>query len=185
MPPIARPLAVTILGWVFAVFSGMGVLGSVFVLLFWSLLSPTFFNEFPSELPPDFPPAFGLLFGFFRYYVAIGILQTVVAGFSVFAAIQFLKLRPWSRAYFEVLSWIRLSLGTLFIIVFSVGWISAVTSISTSSGEPMPPPAVFIGFGVAITTMIMLFNGVILGGLIWLLRSKHVRPAFLSTPPAT
>src|SRR5678816_1066437 len=108
-------------------------------------------------------------------------LQMLVAAFSLFAAIRFLKLRSWSRAYFEILCWIRLCFSTLFVIFFSVSWISGVTSLPLPSDARMPPPAVFAGFGIVIGLFALFFNGAILGGLIWLLRSRHVRPAFLST----
>ena len=184
-PMPTRPVAVTVLGWVFAIVSCLGVLGSTFVLLFAYFMPSAFFDQFPRELPPEVPAGFSLILAIFRYFVVIGILQTIVAAFSVFAAVQFLNLRPWSRAYFEILCWIRLGAGTLFVIVLSAIWISVMTSVSEPSGANMPSPGLFAAFGVATAVVVSVLNGAILGGLIWLLRSKHVRPAFLSASAPT
>ncbi len=172
-------MAVRILGWVFVAFSGFAVLSSAFALVFMHFFSRSAPNgEFPPQ-PKDFPPGFWLLSWMFQYFHALTVAQVAIATFSIFAAVQFLRLRAWSRTYFEVLNWITLAWTVLFGIVFAVSWVGMTTGLPASNpSESVPPPALFVAFGVFVSIFVVIFNGAFPAGIIWLLRSRHVRPAF-------
>lgn len=178
-PPPGRPPAVTILGWAFVAFSVFAVLSSAFALVFVHFIpSADPSGELPTQ-PKGLPSAFSLLFWMFQYFDALLIGQVALAVFSIFAATQFLRLCAWSRTYFEALNWMALAWTVLFGIVFAAGWVGMSTSLpAPGPAEGVPPPALFAAFGVFISIFVVIFNGAFPAGIIWLLRSRHVRPAF-------
>ena len=183
-PSIPRPIAVTILGWVFLVFSAFNTITSVFVLVltrFISRVAPD--GAFPPQAK-DFPPGFEMLISMFQYFNEFLVLQTLVAAFSVYAALRFLKLRAWSRSYFEALNWVALASTIAFGVYFALAWDRILSGIPTPNpSATAPPPEVFGALGVFTAIFATLFNAVFPVAIIWLLRSRFVRPAFL--PPAS
>jgi hypothetical protein len=178
--PTVRPIAVTILGWVFVVFSSFSVASSAFGLVFMHFMSRAVPNgEFPPKAK-DFPPGFSMLSWMFEYFNALLVAQVALAVFSIFAAVQFLKLRYWSRTYFEALNWVALAWTVVFGIFFAASWVGISSGLPPPKpNEAFPPPAVFGAFGVFITIFVVIFNGAFPAGIIWLLRSRFVRPAFV------
>lgn len=184
MPPAisprpARPTAITILGWVFAVFAAVSLISSGFVLVFMHFLAKV---APEGEFPPsskDFPPGFGAVSWLFEHFLAVAVLQAAVAAFSIYAAVMFLKLRPWSRTYFEVLNWLAGAWALLFGIFFAIMWVDITAAFpAPAPAQPGPPPALFGAFGVFAAVFASLFNAAFPAVFIWLLRSRFVRPAF-------
>ena len=182
-PPTPRPTAVTILGWAFLVFSAFNTITSVFVLVlvqFISRMAPD--GAFPPQAK-DFPPGFEMLISVFQYFNEFLFLQTLVAAFSVYAALQFLRLRAWSRSYFEALDWGRVAWTVAFGVYFALAWDRILSGIPTPNpSATAPPPEVFGALGVFMAIFGTLFNAVFPVAIIWLLRSRFIRPAFLPPP---
>jgi hypothetical protein len=177
--PTTRPAVVTVLGWVFVVFSSFSIISSAFALIFMQFMSRVAPDgEFPPKAK-DFPPGFSMLSWMFEYFNVLLVAQTLLAIFSVFAAIQFLKLRGWSRTYFETLNWIGLAWTVLFGVFFAFGWVGITSGMpAPNPAEAAPPAGLIAAFGVAISIFAIIFNGAFPAAIIWLLRSRFVRPAF-------
>lgn len=176
----ARPVAVTVLGWVFAAFSAFALLVSLFVLTMFTLMrrfGPP--GAFPPSPPPDFPHGFAPLFSVFRHFQVLVGLEIALALFSIYAAVAFLRLKPWSRTYFEVLNWLVLA----YTVGFSIFWVHLWRTMLVSMPNPShatagPSLAVMANFGTAMAIVVALFNSVIPALCIYFLRSHFVRPAF-------
>ena len=88
-----------------------------------------------------------------------------------------MKLRPWARNFFEVLNWIALAWAILFGVFFAIGWVQ-ITQGGTGSQHSGSSAAFAAAFGAVVGVFAVLSNGVFPAALLWLLRSKWVRPAF-------
>jgi hypothetical protein len=137
----------------------------------------------PGEFPPShegMPQSFGAMEWVFKNFSLLATIQLAVAIFSIYAAACFLRLKPWSRLYFEILCWLALTYCVVFGIYWVFMWQDIVGSIPSSS-EPQvgPPPATFGIVGIVMGVFVTLFNAAIPAVFIWLLRSRHVRPAYL------
>ena len=177
-PRPVRPVAVTILGWFFIVFSVFTLISSAFALVSMQLMrsmSPE--GEFPPKGAP-FPPGFGAFSWMFDHYLALVLLQAAAAVFSLYAAVRFLKLRSWSRTYFEAVNWLGLATIVFFGVFFAAFWVAMTSTVPDAPSQGEPPPALFGVFGAVMSLFITLFNGVFPALLIWFLRSRFIRPAF-------
>jgi hypothetical protein len=169
LPP--RPRAVTTLGWVLVGFSALAAVSALLGLIMLLVMKTWAPGGFPPpKLAAD--PRSASLLRLFQYVTTFAAVQAGIAGFSVYAGVAFLKLRPWARAYFEVVSWLSMA----WAVGFGVVWLTAFTGITAGLSRTAPG-------GVTNTVMVA---GVLstVGSvavpvvLIWLLRSRHVRPAF-------
>lgn len=177
--PLARPTAVTVLGWVFIVFSVLSVFGSALAVVAVQLMSRL---EPGGEFPPkaeSFPPGFEMLSWMFEYFNELLILQLLLAIFSVYAAARFLKLSAWARTYFEALNWIGIVWTLIFGVIFGFAWVGLAGGMPVPEHpESAPPAGLFAAFGVFASICVILFNCGLPAVMIWLLRSRFVRPAF-------
>lgn len=177
--PHARPTAVTVLGWVFVVFSLISVIGSAFALIAVQLMSRFEPNgEFPPKAE-SFPPGFSMFSWMFEYFNELIIVQLLLAIFSVYAATRFLKLRGWARTFFEAVNWIGIVWTLIFGVIFGFAWVGLSLGMpDPNQPESVPPAGLFAAFGVFVSICAVLFNCALPGVIIWLLRSRFVRPAF-------
>lgn len=151
-----RPTCITVIGWVWIVFGGLMVLSAVMAMVMAIIISSTAGNE--TELSPIFHAA---------PYLCV--VQIIVAVLGLVSGIHFLKLKVWSRAVLEALTWL--------VLVYVIGFMGyAVYDIAFSGSAESP---VIIGnlVGIALGVMITAVYAVPLGIMLWYLRGAKVRRA--------
>lgn len=167
--PVARPRSIGLLGW--CLFAGSCVGASIYLGL-GALEGVRARPE--AELP----------FGSVASYLFFGF--GALAGFSAFAALRFLRRRAWARAYFEVLGWTALAFLLVFaVVISSFVWarIGGVDPARWSAGAP--PRALVLGLTSFMTALVVGLQATVPALLVWVLRSRFVRPWFDSRPAAT
>jgi hypothetical protein len=176
-----RPTLVTVLGWLWMAFGVFSVLGGVMGLaVHVAMMRSVPGGEFPDRFP-DMPAAVGPMLWLFRHWEAFAVIQICVAVITLFAAVQFLRLRPWARTYFETISWLGIAANLVFAVYFAIVWLSASSTVP-EGGMPRVAPGVFAVFGVVAALSGALFGAVLPGVIIWLLRRPEVRSAFSRSP---
>ena len=111
-----RPTCVTVIGGVWIVFGVLMFLSSVMGLLSWNMVGEAAKSE------PNFHQNMPSIMSFFPHIVAV---QSIVAIFGLISAINFLRLRSWSRAVLEIVTWILLIAIAGFSVYWEVGWVSS------------------------------------------------------------
>jgi len=147
-----RPTSVTVIGWLFIIVGSLAALGGVFGLAM-SLAFPMPAPDLSAVSQTPAPSR--LMAGLFDHFMALAIGQLVVAAIMVASGRAFLRLRPWARPVFEVLSW----LGLVYTLGFGAFWVWGVLAMGRTPGEAAGGPGVafmwvFVGFGVLL---ILLF----------------------------
>lgn len=138
------------------------------------------------QFPPstkDMPPEFSQFMSFFQYFSTLAILQIAMAAFSIFAAIQFLRLKPWSRNYFEAVNWLIVAWAVAFGVFFTFTWVRITSGIPDATAQGDFPAGLFTAFGLVGGIGGTLVNAAFPAASVWLLRSRFVRPAFTATRP--
>jgi hypothetical protein len=171
-----RPAVIGVLGW------GWGILGGLmFISGGMALLMSTIMNRMsPGGFPPaqataKFPAQFAPMLVVFQYFWLLALCQLLLAGFIVFSAMQFLKLREWVRLSLLAIS----GLAALYVVSFSIFWMYMWVSITGAAQMPqanMPPGFMWIGIVGATVNMVIFTTPLILS--IVALRGKVVREAF-------
>ena len=172
-----RPTAVAILGWLLIAVSALALLSSCGLFAVCLLISERAPGRFPPDLT-DAPPGFGLLAWMLGHFAIVAGAQFAVSAFSIYAAVAFLRLRGWSRHYFEALSWLVLLYSVGFGVFWVCAWCGVTGGMQASAPPGGVPPAAFQLVGMVTGILATLINAAIPAFLIWLLRSRHVRPAF-------
>lgn len=177
----ARPVAVTILGWVFAAFSALILFGSLFGLAAFAIMRRLAPKGQLLPSPRDAVPQTAPIYWAVRHFTPLACLQVALALFSIFAVVSFLRLRPWSRNFFEVLTWLNILWSFAFGAYWVYMWRGIAATIPTAGqAPPSPPPAAIANFGTVMGIGMALFNAAIPAIVLFLLRSHFVRPAFQS-----
>ncbi|HVR41596.1 MAG TPA: hypothetical protein VMU84_21045 [Thermoanaerobaculia bacterium] len=156
LPPLPRSLA--IVGWVFAGFGALQLLGGAVGLVVFSVMNLT-----PANLPPEMRVV-GLIMVHFR---EIAIIQIALASLMITGAVALLRLKAWGRVLLQFVAWLLL----VYTLAFGVYW---VRSASATRG---PFAMVFVGMGVMNAVM----YAIPLGIAIRVLRSEAVRAAVAKT----
>lgn len=172
-PSLRRPTAVTVIGWIF-------IAGAVFSLLASSLGLVTFANLYQMRkllLPPGDGQDPAFLRFVTRYVLPLLGLLLPVSLFVIWAAVQFLKLRPWARVALEAMAW----LGAAYILVSGVFWIFIFLNFlfghPVAGVTPDYPPLLRILF-IAVSTLSTIVWLLPVLILIFFLRFQPVRDAF-------
>jgi len=161
---------VTVLAWIFIVFGGFGVFGSLMQNIMINLMMPAFFK---SQAATDQPvPPFPI--GIFR---AFGIFFLLFVSFVTYAAYALLRRRNWARRTFVVL----FALGIVVNVVWAIGFgLGAGFSSFPTTGENAAPPGMRAMF-TAMAAMFAVFAlaiSFLFGWLIKRLRSTSVKAEF-------
>jgi hypothetical protein len=173
-PAAKKPTSVTVIGWIFIVVSGLMLLSGAMGLVSFSLMKKMSGGEFP-PMVEGMPGAFKASAFMFKHFGLIAFLQILFAGFSLFAGIQFLRLRSWARTALEVIAW----LGLTYIIGFGIFWIISWVSITSAipAEGAAAPPAAFNIIGAIMGAVVIAIFAVPAIVIIIFLRKPEVRRA--------
>jgi len=178
--PRDRPLAVTIIGWIFLVIATLLIVLGVFVLLSYHVFFSSKFNQ-ALPLAEDAPRWAKLGVVYLRYSLVSWHAATLLSVFVLVAAVQFLKLRAWARTALEVVSWLCIA-GTLGSWIFLLPvWARIASEPAGAPAKGAPAFPAFNILGVATSMAYMLLSLVPAAVMIYFLRSKTVRGAFVRT----
>ncbi|MSR06595.1 MAG: hypothetical protein EXR93_05960 [Gemmatimonadetes bacterium] len=165
----ARPVAVTIIGWLAVAFGLLTVVSGVMGLLAAGDMPPM------AEMALD--PNVAFPSWLFKHFWALSAVQIVIAAIGVIAGAAFLKLRPWGRTTLEGLTW--------FCVVSALGFgglwvVNAIFMTAKLPADPsLPvPPGLFVMVGL-VTTLVMAAPMLV---ALYFLRSKPVRAAMEPAP---
>ena len=170
-----RPIAVSILG---GIFIGLGILaflvGMMGVNTFVSTkqLDKIDFSKFGIELPDSFKPFLFIS----QNYDLFTVLQIIIATFVVIAGIYFLQLQAWTRTALEVVCWIGVAIVLVYSLLWGIAWLDITSQVPQGSDQPS---VVFSVFGVFIIIMSMAMYFIPLIVIIFVLRKKSLREAFI------
>jgi hypothetical protein len=170
MEPSARPKAVSVLGWVFLVVSGLFFLRSALNLVAFEMLrwqAPELFDRV-NVLARPWVPEFLL-----RHTGAVYLAQMAIAVAAALLAWGFLALKPWARRCLQALSWLLLALDAGFAAFWAKLW-------AGRGGEPGKFPPMSTHFGKLLYGGLLIFAvwAAVLGVVLFLLQSTAVRAAF-------
>jgi len=171
-----RPTAVTVIGWgsiVLAVLMFLGGLAGVGSVVMMSLAS----QQAASDLPPGFDQMVEML----QPVVPLSFLQMGIAVVMLVASILLLRLRESGRLMLEALNWF----GVVYTIGMYVWFVPAFSRTAARIAETLPdqPQPGSAMLGPAASMAIGAVQLVIIGVIIWVLRSKTVRDAMLPAGP--
>ena len=182
-PPSVRPPAtVVVLGCHFLAGALFSTLSGSLGLAVIGLLERSTPGGWPPEELGHPPPGFDRFSWIFERFRALAAFQTLGAAFSLYAGVRFFQLRRWARAYFEILLWLALAWLAAFGVLMSRSWIEISSTIPRTHAVGGPPAQLLVLFGVSVTAAATVSNAAIPAVLVWLLRSRHVRPAFDRLP---
>ena len=150
-----RPTCVTVIGWAWIIIGGLMILSAIMALFSSAMICEMAQND------PDMP-------FIFKIFPLIIVVQISVAALGLISGINFLKLKVWSRAVLEGLTWLLL----IFIIGFMVFWVFNWVSMSSGHG-----PRSFGIMGAVMGVIISGIYGVPLGIMLKYLRGTKVRNA--------
>jgi hypothetical protein len=172
----SSPGAVRLIGWLFIIGAGLMVISAGMGLAGWAL------SRQVATQPMDLPKGggFGGPISLFRNFWWLALAQIGVAGFIIYASIQFMKLRAWARAALEIVAWIGLTFGLGFGIHWAFGWLDMTTNV------PKKFPGRFEHFRYLVLAAGMfgiLFWIVPVAVVIGFLRGKTIRQAMVKTVP--
>jgi hypothetical protein len=128
---IERPTSATIIGWLFIGLSILMVLSGAMAAMVWSFAPG-------EEFPPDSnflegePWALRMMFKIFDYFQYLIILQFLLAVAGIAGGVGLLQLRAWGRVLTEALTW----LGLVYVVGYSILWLTAVASFPVAEGAP-------------------------------------------------
>jgi len=178
--PWDKPLAVTIIGWLFVGVGALSILGGLMMLWMWQTVLAPLWKEMPT-IPPDLPAWAKLAPLYFRYFIVVPLAVMAVSVFVLIAAVEFLKLRAWARTALEAVSWLHVAYVIGSGILWLVIWVTLSSQIPSAGEEGMTNRGVFMIYGVVMGMVVILFWAVPAGVIIYFLRSKTVRGAFVRT----
>lgn len=176
VPRTSRPTGAGVIGMLYMIFGGLGVLGALIGVAVVPLM-----NRIAAEIAETDPLLENYLEAFsepiFPLILAMGLVQSgvvTVGGFGLWT------MRPWGRRVAEIATWIWLA-TTLLSTIISYGWVREIISASMEL-EDEPVPAGFESMMNAITLGSIVFNVILYGGLLgWAivyLRKPKVKAAY-------
>lgn len=168
-----RPPLVTVIGWIFIIFSILMILGGVMGLTVYSFMLKAGGGNIP-PVSEDMPALFKVISIVFQNFGLLVFLQIIFAVFMLIAGIQFLRLQAWAKTALEAISW----LGLAFTIGFGILWVDMVSSLPVKEGTTVPRDMIDV-FGAAAGITIMIVWAVPIIVIIRLLRGKTVKEAIL------
>lgn len=135
-----RSTFVTVVGWLFAIFSGFGLFISVLQNIMVHTVFPM--DLMTSDVPADFPPMARFMFD---HLVLVVLLPLVVAALLLAGSVGLIKRREWARKFMVGLMAVSAlwSVGSVFI---QVAWMGQM---------PSPPPGVADGFATMQVLMVI------------------------------
>lgn len=162
---VERPRAVTVIGWIWIVFSAFVFLRSLVNILIWKLLQPAVpgllgMMEAQSSETRLLRP----LLAHFTARMTVSAILSLAVGVTAW---RLLRLRPWARVAIQAVCWFVLAYATAFACFWIVVW-------TRERGDWGTPHAVGLAVGVVLT--LALAAGQI--AMISMLRSQKVRKAF-------
>jgi hypothetical protein len=175
-----RPKAVTVVGWGSIVLAVLMFLGGVAGVAGYAVMNLTA-NQASSGLPPGFEQMTEI----YQRTIPLSFLQLGIAVVMLVGSILLLRLQETGRLILEALNWF----GVVYTIAVSAWFMPNLSRTMARAAETMPGSA---GRGpampsLAISVAIGAVQLVIIGIIIWVLRSKTVREAMLpdnaASPP--
>lgn len=100
MPTSTRSTFVTVVGWIFAVFSGFGLLISVMQNIMLHTVFPI--EQMPADIPADFP---GMARFMFEHFSLLVLIPLLISGVMLAASVGLIKRREWARKLLLVLAY--------------------------------------------------------------------------------
>lgn len=166
-----RPAGIAAIAWLWIV---GGILLLVSALLIWAVLS-LFGPVPPTAVAPDGNLIdFGLIKSLQSNMGMIVWIQAAIGTLSIYAGVQFLKLRSWARTAIELLTWISLVYTLVNGVYFLYMWDSIAIDLSKQLLLDANELRI-LGYAMVVT-LTVIFT-VPLGFMIKYLRTSAVRQA--------
>jgi hypothetical protein len=164
--PQRVPTVVAVLGslWLVAAAANLAHAGGL-VLLFGVIRN--FAPGGSDPLPPP-PPLARPLYWAFEHYLLTGSIQGALALIGIYSGVQFLRLKRWARAVLEAAGSAGIALSAVLGIWRSQFWLALARSDTDA--------AIRLAGGLLTAPFFAVLPVV----FVWLLRSRMVRPAFVS-----
>jgi hypothetical protein len=170
-----RPKSVTVIGWLFASTGGFLILGALWGMILWKLLTAKLGESVVTQIYTP-PPPLGIIgISPFAYMLLLAILQMGGGMFFLIAGIQFLGLRAWARTALEGISWV----WVVYTVISGIWGVYRVTTLDWATlleGLPMDTEAMK-RFGLIASVVATALWTVLLIVIIRYLRSEKVRNA--------
>ena len=174
--PPARPVMLTVLGWIWVALGGLFTLISLFVATAFLLMPGEFAPRFPEGADESDMPSMAMIEWAFGHFEKILVLQILVPVAMLLGGVFLLRRRAWARALLEGISWLGMAYTLLFTGWFIYHWLAS-TAVGPTDTAVDPALPFFRFMGVAAALLSVLFYAGPLGVLIWMLRHRTVRGA--------
>jgi hypothetical protein len=175
MNRVERPPMVAVLGWLSIVSSAATILLTPVIFYGARIWRVSMANESLDELPPAFRPLMAWLVDSFEPLI---IFQLAYAAVALWAGVEFLRLRPWSRTFHEVTGWVGLASGVA-ATAYGIWLFLYGDVLPPNPGGTGPSEQFFRWFGAG-SIFLSSASGLVLPAIyVWLLRSRFVRPYFV------
>lgn len=173
-----RPTGITVIGWIWAILGGLGLLGVLINILLFGFM-PADMGSFMFSSSANGANMQGM-YNFFQVFVflfrhlwLILAFQLVIKGLSLIGGIGLLKLKEWGRKILEGLSWLYL----VYMVAGSIFWVYFTSYLRTVLNHNMPDSNFGSGFtwiltALGLSIMLAICVGIVL--MIRYLRSKTV-----------
>lgn len=171
--PDPRPPMVTVLGWISIVSSAATIVLTPLAIAvyrwWWATHGRAEFEALPAALAP--------LLRLLEEMELLLIVQMLLSGLTLWAGVEFLRLRPWSRTCLELASWI--TVGLCVALGLFLAWAFLFGGIIEERPDGGGPPIVAIRVFAVSSVLMSAVSAVALPAVfIWLLRGRFVRPYF-------
>ncbi len=166
-----RSIFVTVLAWIFIVFSGFGTAISILQnIMIQTIFRSSEFNQAAQAVPPGVPPFAGFMMGHFQLFFIAFLLASA---FMLISSIGLLKRRNWARLCFIglmalAIAWQLAGLGIQFSM-FS--YMHEQFSAAATQGAPDMAPF-FIA--IAVFSVIFALGFIVLFG--WIVKKLISAP---------
>jgi hypothetical protein len=170
-PPLERPRAVTIVGWIWLVFAGLRFLDGLLVLVVWKVGGLDRGLPFLAVRWARLKLQIGETETLLGHAVTLLLAQVLVAGAVAWAAFELLRLKPWARKA------IQAAAGLGILATFGLAAYVYASTARMAALEGIEPAEVRTA-GVAAAAIIALLGSAFFGITIWVLGRPAVRRAF-------
>jgi hypothetical protein len=140
MNPPPRSTFVSVLGWIFAVLSGLGLTISVMQNIMLHAVFPL--EQMKGDIPADFPPMARFAF---EHFELMFLIPLVAFAALLAASVGLIRRLEWARRLMALLMGLA-ALWSLVSIALQVVWMGQM---------PSPPAGAFDGFRTMQTTMLI------------------------------
>lgn len=178
MPPPeedARPMAVTVIGWLWLVLGVLFLCRALVNLAVWKILQPDMLGFLAAfgEVPPTQQR---MLRPLFEHLTALQTCEAILSATVIVLAIQLLRLRSWARAGMQAFCWLIL----VSVAAFGAFWVWLWRSVTAAVPPSHAGSFGRIGLVVGLAFWLAVASG--LAVMIALLASSRVRDAFRRAP---